>query len=212
MNTFLMHHFSGLFDGLFHGMLILAQSKPVDPSKAGAMPVESNRFEQVFEGWQNTNEMFPVRNLVIILIIFFTIMIGLWIRQWYKNRPTDPTPSHLFRKMARELRLGLLDQWLLLRICREQQLPSPLTLLLSRTTLLHYARQYSQHLTPLRAPMAMARAQRIVDMLFGSEAQAKNDTLAALKQANFQVLAVSEAIVYPESDPATVDEVSAVSS
>lgn len=175
------------------------------------LPAWGNRAQQVFDSWQNTSDMFPVRNLVIILAVFAAIMFGFWLRKWYKNRPTDPTPSLLFRKMARELRLGLFDQWLLLRICREQHLPSPLTLLLSRATLLHYANQYAKDLAPIRTPMVLARTERIVKLLFGSEAQANKDTLAALKQANFQQIVSTEVPAVPAAaTPAQVKSTAAV--
>lgn len=182
------------------------------PPAAPGEPAWGDRAQLVFENWQNTSDIFPVRTLLVILGLFFAIMLGVWFRQWYKNRPTDPTPNHLFRTMARELRLGLLDQWLLLRIAREQQLVSPLTLLLSRATMHHYAQQYAQHLSAFRAPMVLGRAQRIIDTIFGSPAQAQKDTLLALKQANFQVVVASDGVArasQSESTPVVAQPVSA---
>ena len=200
---------NSLFVNSFVWLHTLAQNQPTGqtPGRTPGQPGEpsevwGSRAQEVFDSWQNTSDMFPVRNLVIILAVFAVIMFGLWLSKWYKNRPVDPTPSLLFRKMSRELRLGLMDQWLLLRICREQHLPSPLTLLLSRATLLHYANEYAKELAPIRTPMVLARAQRIVNHLFGSEAQANKDTLAAMKQANFQVIAPTESPNQSES-PAT---------
>lgn len=197
-------------------LLILAQSKAA-PKPAGnpaaseeIVPELGNRLQQVMEGWQSNNtNLFPVHQLGYILLAFMVIMISLALWKWYKNRPIDPTPSLLFRQMARELRLGLLDRWLLLRICHEQHLPSPLTLLLSRATLLHYTQQYTKDLSAIRGPMVTARANRIVEMLFGSEKQAHKDTMAALKQANFQPVLASEGHVSNDAQataPEAADE------
>jgi hypothetical protein len=144
------------------------------------------RARHIFGNWPQSNDVFPASTLGWILLALLMVLLAIWLKQWYKNRPIDPTPNRLFRKLARQLQLGLWDQWLLLRIAREQQLPSPLTLLLSRSTLLHHGSAYAAEVVAVRSPWIRKRVEKIAVRLFGSSAQqAERDILAAMLKAGF---------------------------
>lgn len=161
-------------------MPLLGQA--VDPNQPVTIPPWGRRAQEVFEGWQNTGDMFPVRSLLIMLGGVLLIFICLAIRQWYRDRPKEPGSSVLFRRIARQVGLGWLDQWLLLQIARANRLPSPLTLLVARGTFLHYAHQYAEAVSGWRKPMVAARASRILGRVYGSAGHAQQEIQAIIEE------------------------------
>lgn len=164
----------------FHHLLMLAQT--ADPDDAVPMPPWGRRAQEVFEGWQNTSDMFPVRNLVIILAVVMAIFAFVSLRQWWRNRPKEPGSSVLFRRISRRVGLGWLDQWFLIQIARACHLPSPLTLMVARGTFLHYAHMYANEVAPWRKPMVTARSSRILARLYGSASHAQQDIQAIIEE------------------------------
>jgi hypothetical protein len=175
-----------MIDAVFQMTLLLAQTEPAE------IPVWGSRAQEVFKGWQNTNQVFPVRTLGFLLFCVLVVLTTLWVRQWIKDRPKDPTAYAIFRKLARDLNLSLRDQWLLSRISRNQQLPSPITLMLSRQTYDHHAQAYIAQLVDIRRPGVGQRVQSIESRLFGTREQAQADLLAVLAAAKFKLPTAEE--------------------
>lgn len=164
-----------------HGWLMLAQA--TDPPE----PAGKNRLQQVVDGWQNSNQVFPVAEFGYFILAVMVIMGLTWLRQWHKRRPKDPSSSILFRKIARELNINLLDQWLMFRIARHQHLPSPLTLLLCRQTLVSQAQAYVESLPALRQVGAQTRVTRLINQLFGTDENWQKDMQGMLDRAKFNM-------------------------
>ena len=70
--------------------------------------------------------------------------------------------------MAGELSLSIADKWMLFRIARYQRLLSPLTLVLTPSTLRHHAVQYATHL-PATARLRLMQRVRSLRMRMASE-------------------------------------------
>ena len=103
--------------------------------------------------------------LVVLLVLALT---GMWLWERYKKTREQSTPFRVFRRIARELGLGLSDQLFLARIAHQQRLPSPLTLIFSHATLDHPARLYAAGLVEFRRAGVLDRVARIRDRLAGA--------------------------------------------
>lgn len=192
-----MMHFSSM-----QGLLVLAQEG------APTEPPGMNRLQQVVEGWQNSNQVFPVAAFGYFVLAVMVVMGLAWLRQWHKRRPKDPSSSILFRKIARELNIHLLDQWLMFRIARHHHLPSPLTLLMSRQTMVTHAQTYVESLPPLRQTGAQARVTRIIAHLFGTQENWDKDMQGMIDRAKFnmanpgELAAAQQTLQFVTSGPA----------
>lgn len=107
------------------------------------------------------------------LLLVFVVALGLVMAWFYwRNRTVhvhegpDPTPLHLFNELSRDLAIPLVDRWLLIRIAREQALPTPITLLVSPRTLRHHASAFAQEFTPRRRSRIIRRVARLRRALF----------------------------------------------
>jgi|GEM_PF-1188795 len=175
-----------MIDTLFQMTFLLAQTDPAE------MPAWGRRAQEVFKGWEGTNQVFPVRTLGFLLLGVLVVLATLWVRQWLKDRPKEPSTHAIFRKLSKELNLGLRDQWLLVRISRYRRLPSPITLMLSRQTYDHHAQAYIAHLTDVRRPSVGQRVQQIESRLFGTQEQAQAALISVLAAAQFKLPTAEE--------------------
>lgn len=96
--------------------------------------------------------------LIVIVVISF--------RRWWKGRHLDPSAGALFSAIARKAGLGWRDRYLLWRISRTFNLPTPITLMLSRGALRHYTDLYLSNRDSTNA-RASQRLAQIESMLFG---------------------------------------------
>lgn len=97
--------------------------------------------------------------LIIIAMISF--------RRWWRNRHNDPSPMVLFSAISRKAGLGWRDRYLLWRIARIFDLPTPITLMLSKGTLRHYSELYLNNHSTSRHHRSGQRLSRIEAELFG---------------------------------------------
>lgn len=109
------------------------------------------------------------------LLLVFVLALGLAMLWFYwRNRTVHAhetaaaTPLHLFHELSRDLAIPLLDRWLLVRISREQLLPTPITLLVSPRTLRHHAAGYAQSLSPRRRARVLFRIAKLRRALFSA--------------------------------------------
>ena len=93
----------------------------------------------------------------LVIVVISTIS---WYRR-HKTRHLRSHPSAVFRRAAREARLSFSQQMLLWRIARQQALPTPLTLLLSATTLRHHASAYASTKSKEAEQMVLAHVEEI---------------------------------------------------
>ncbi len=113
--------------------------------------------------------------LMVFVIALFLAMAWFYWRNRTLYEPAaaasgtgEPGPSlQLFRDLSRELSLTLRDRWLLIRIARQQSLPTPLTLFVSPRTLRHHAVAYAQSLPAYRRRRLIARVATLRRQVFG---------------------------------------------
>lgn len=107
------------------------------------------------------------------LVLIAGTLIGLLIAartfRWARERSLKSKPLRVFHHLANELGLHLADQWLLVRISRQQLLPSPLTLVLSSSTLRHHGEQFALTLPGRKQSRVMLHVAGIDAALFGRE-------------------------------------------
>lgn len=71
------------------------------------------------------------------------VIVVISMRRWWLARHNDPSPLVLYSAIARKAGLSLTDRFVLWRIARTQDLPTPIALLLAKGALRHYAQQYA---------------------------------------------------------------------
>ena len=84
----------------------------------------------------------------------------------YYLAPLRSKPMVIFHQIARQAGIAPGDEWLLVRIGRQQALPTPLTLLLSPGTFNHYAQAYLRALPARRRSRLTGRIDRLSWHLF----------------------------------------------
>ena len=91
---------------------------------------------------------------------------AVWCARWYRRHRARPGPLWIFHSVARAIGLNLGDQWLLIRVARQQQLPSALTLLLSPGTLAFHGADYAKSVAPQRREAMQRRLAEVAHGLF----------------------------------------------
>ena len=94
-------------------------------------------------------------------------IVVISIRRWWKSRHADPSPMVLFSAIARKAGLGWRDRYLLWRVARAYQLPTPIALMLSRGALRHYIDLYLSSRSGSSSRRIGQRAAQIESLLFG---------------------------------------------
>ncbi len=96
-------------------------------------------------------------------LLLLVALSGLWrvAKSAWRRAAGRAEPITLFVRVAGQLGLGWADCWVLWRIARQAGLASPLTLLLSGSTLIHHAGHCAEQLPTDRAQRLVRRARAI---------------------------------------------------
>jgi len=142
---------------------LLSQSTPDGPQ----------RFRAIIRSFHD-NRQGP--GLLFAVLALFTLsLLAMWLFRRYQERHLRSRPMQTFNHLAAELGMTLADQWLLVRIARAENLPSPLTLLLSHATLHHHAHSYAQRLSPRRRARIRRTLHALTETLFGEAEAIRHD-------------------------------------
>lgn len=120
----------------------------------------------ISENWGG-DAMAPLRWIVVAAGLLMLALGAVLLWRWWRTRHLRSQPLVVFNQVAQAAGLGVSERWLLLRIARQQALPTPLTLLLSGRTLRVHGRGYVQAQPPWRRAMKMQRIASIRRRLFG---------------------------------------------
>ena len=107
------------------------------------------------------------RAVVTGLVVLALVLVIARGYQMAKTNELRSRPTTLFLRVAEQLKLNWSDCWLLWRIARQQNLPSAITLLLSRNTLLTHAEGFAACMPERRRERVLNHAQRVAHTLFG---------------------------------------------
>ena len=142
--------------------LMLAQSED-DPGKlVKAELKEVSRLRN-----EGLSYDMPWELLLVGIGATLTVITVISLKRWWTNRHKDPTPSVLFSAIARKAGLNWRDRYLLWRIARAYDLPTPITLMLSRGTLRHYGDLYLNSHAATSQRRSGKRLAEIESALFG---------------------------------------------
>ncbi|MBX2851949.1 MAG: hypothetical protein KTR15_09415 [Phycisphaeraceae bacterium] len=141
---------------------ILAQSDPKQK-----VLVDRGKLEEVSKSITDgvVHDM-PWELLLVGIGATLMVIVVISIRRWWLSRHNDPTPTVLFIAIARKTGLGWRDRYLLWRIAKTFDLPTPIALMLSRGALRHYTDLYLSN----RASGSRRAGQRLAQIesaLFG---------------------------------------------
>ncbi len=121
---------------------------------------QNDRWSQTvryFVDHWHSDRLMSVRTILGLLTGLLLVLFVLRMWQRHKTQASRARPAATFLAVAWSLRLRWRDQWLLLRVARQQRLPSALTLLLSPATLQHHAQRYVATLARHRRPSMHTR-------------------------------------------------------
>jgi len=129
---------------------------------------EKGRLVQEFTKHWSGSELLDMTGIAVVAVGLVCVA-GAWVA-WrrYRTRDQRSHPGAVFRHIARRVGLGWFDRRLLTSIAREQQLPSPITLLLSSATFSHHADAHAQDMPTARAARFHARCARLKRSLFSN--------------------------------------------
>ncbi|MGB0766389.1 MAG: hypothetical protein ACPGYV_01620 [Phycisphaeraceae bacterium] len=125
-------------------------------------------LEQISE---NHNKGFrhelPWELLLVGVGATLTAIVVVSLRRRWLKRQENPSPFVLFSAIARKAGLNWKDRLLLVRIAKANRLPTPITLLLARGALRHYAEAYLRRRGKNADPKINSRLKHIETLLHG---------------------------------------------
>ena len=108
--------------------------------------IQAERWPELVRIWRDPSHGFSLSTGTVVLSLgglVLALAALLWGVERLRSR-RRPHPLALFRRVALDMGLDGADRRLLIRIARQQGLPSPLTLLVSSATFAHHVRAYAQ--------------------------------------------------------------------
>lgn len=142
--------------------ILIAQSEQKPGRLAGVELKEVSKH--VTDGIEHN---LPWELLIVGIGATLTAIVTISVRRWWQNRHEDPSPTVLYSAIARKAGLGWRDRFLLWRISRAFNLPTPITLMLARGTLRHYSTLYLSNRSGYTTQRTGLRLARIEATLFG---------------------------------------------
>ena len=144
--------------------LLLAQSK--EPEQK--VLVDRDKLEEVSKSiTEGVGYDMPWELLIAGIGATLLVIVIVSLRRWWASRHEDPSPMVLFTAIARKAGLGWRDRLLLWRVSRAFNLPTPITLMLSRGALRHYIDLYLSSRSGSSSRRIGQRAAQIESTLFG---------------------------------------------
>ncbi len=144
---------------MYHPWLLLAKR-----DLSGAEPVTWRRLQQQ---WRLSSDglmaVEPLIAVAVVLVVLLLIRL-LWRRG--KLRRLQSEPIRIFYQAIDGLGLSHAEAGLLVHIAQAQQLPTPLTLMLSQATFDYHINQHTQALIASRRTRLKAKTDRIRRILF----------------------------------------------
>lgn len=115
----------------------------------------------VFRKHWHSDDLVDTNLLLVAACILFGILLIMYSMRTFKQRKHSAHPLTTFNVIAAELKLSMSEKWLLVRIARQQDLPTPLALLLSPATLRHHALRFASDLGPAGKQKVLFRIREI---------------------------------------------------
>ncbi len=114
-------------------------------------------------------DLLDVRWIFFALSVLVLVMAGIYIYRRVHRAPGDAAPLITFNDVAGRLGLSWRGRWLLIRIARQQQLPTPLALLLAPGTLSHHTKRYAAAMQPGRRQRTIVAVNALGKSLYGRD-------------------------------------------
>ncbi|MEM6256732.1 MAG: hypothetical protein AAGI37_00290 [Planctomycetota bacterium] len=143
--------------------LLLAQAEEQKPGKLIGVELDEVS-KHVNDGIQHE---LPWELLLAGIGATLVTIVVISLRRWWHHRHTDPSPPVLFSAIARRAGLGWRDRYLLWRMARTFDLPTPIALMLARGSLRHYSQLYLSNRSAGSQRRSAQRLAAIEDALFG---------------------------------------------
>lgn len=147
---------------LSSGWLVL----PAMSSGAAEVMASTNPYRAVSEHWGD-DAAAPLQWMLVALGVLLILLAVLLVVRWWRQRHQHSHPWLVFHRIAGVAELSLRDRLLLMRVARQQGLPTPLTLLLSGRTLRVHGRGFVKAQAPWRRAALMQRIASIRRHVFG---------------------------------------------
>lgn len=132
-------------------------------------PKTPPNVDEIFANWQWINNADPLMSplwAVVAMSVIVAVMVVLRIVKWRNSKNRVDGPLLVFHQIAKQLELDITTQWLLIRVAQQQNLPTPLTLLICDSTFAHHAKAYVKSLPDHRQRHILEQLSRAHQHLF----------------------------------------------
>jgi len=136
-------------------------------------------FESIRQAFAEGSDFFPITGVALTLLAVGGALAAIMVvRKLRKRREAGGGALGPYHRLTQELGLSWTDRLWLTHVARNQQLPTPLTLLLSGLTLMHHVSEYGRSLSPRAAARALERGRRLHRQIFGEPATLSPESIA----------------------------------
>ncbi|MBL4701923.1 MAG: hypothetical protein JKX85_11765 [Phycisphaeraceae bacterium] len=125
--------------------------------------------EEIFTNWQWITDTKPLMSpmwAVIVIGGVLLILVIVKIVERMRNTNRKDGPMLVFHQVAKQMELDISTQWLLIRVSQQQNLPTPLTLLICGSTFVHHSKAYVKSLPSHRQKQSLAQLSKTHRYLF----------------------------------------------
>ncbi len=133
----------------------------------GELP-EVVSWEVLSQQWRlRSSDLIPIESVIVVVTFLTTAFVMMLY--WRRRRMQKPkqAPGKLLSQVVEGFGLTSADIRLLVRVAHQQELPSPITLLLSEATFDHHIHQHVESGHTRAKKRIQSRLDRIRQILFG---------------------------------------------
>lgn len=153
---------------MLNNLLTAAPSLLAQAQKKSHTMVDRDKLEEISRLHnEGVKHDLPWELLLVGLGVMLVAIVAVSLRRWWHARQDDPSPLVLYSAIARKAGLGWADRFVLWRIAKRFDLPTPIALLLSRGTMRHYTAVYLSNRSGTARQKLADRFSRIEAELFG---------------------------------------------
>ena len=127
-------------------------------------PVAWSRLQN--EWRLSSDSLLSLKPFLIAVVISAVVLAAVWMWRNGKLLRLRSGSVQIFHDVVKGFGLTATDKWLLIRVAHQQDLPSPITLILSESTFEHHTQAYTSSVSSYQRTKIKPKMDRIRHLIF----------------------------------------------